>query len=469
MKDFSRFQAIAFLALGMSSFCARSGAQGTIGLGVTDSPDPVFVNGTLTYTISVTNLLGDFANILVTNTWSASVSFLSANRAVSFTNDNVITFNLGTLASGEIALIILTAQPNAAGFITNVVTAFDATFGAFANASAGTQVSSAPPTQTDLAVSVTGPAFPVLINDLVTYGVTVNNLGPASASGVMLSNSFLPVMVKPIDLSPTNQFTNSTVVFSLGTLTNLSVRRFSLTIQPTNAGVLLPFSASVSSTNITDANSTNNIATTNVMVSDFVEGQLIATNISEMTFNPQTALMEQRIRLVNVSTSSVPSARVIVTGLTNWLYNAVGTNAPGTNRNPFVIHAAALAPNQSVDLLLEFFVPNRLPIDVTNSNYIAVGTAPVNLSAPPFSTLNITNIVVRTDGSVLIEFPAVPGKTYTIQYSSDLNFATDALLAQPSIVAQADKAQWIDDGPPKTVSHPGTVPSRFYRVVVNNP
>ncbi len=47
MKDFSRFQAIAFLALGMSGFCARSGAQGTIGLGVTDSPDPVFVNGTL--------------------------------------------------------------------------------------------------------------------------------------------------------------------------------------------------------------------------------------------------------------------------------------------------------------------------------------------------------------------------------------------------------------------------------------
>src|SRR5439155_664412 len=122
----------------------RSGAQGTIGLGVTDSPDPVFVNGTLTYTISVTNLLGDFANILVTNAWSASVSFLSANRAVSFTNDNVITFNLGTLASGEIALIILTAQPNAAGFITNVVTAFDTTFGACANASAGTQVSSAP-------------------------------------------------------------------------------------------------------------------------------------------------------------------------------------------------------------------------------------------------------------------------------------------------------------------------------------
>jgi hypothetical protein len=36
-------------------------------------------------------------------------------------------------------------------------------------------------------------------------------------------------------------------------------------------------------------------------------------------------------------------------------------------------------------------------------------------------------------------------------------------------VAQANKAQWIDDGPPKTMSHPNTVPSRFYRVLLNSP
>jgi len=467
MKVFSRFQAIAYLALGMSAFCARSVAQGNIGLGVTDSPDPVVVNGTLTYAISVTNLVRDFAFILVTNTLPTSVSFLDARPRASFTNGSVITFKLGPLVSGQVAQITLMALPNAAGIITNVVTAFDTASGAFAYAAAGTQV--VPATQTDLAVSVTGPAFPVLINDLVTYGVTVSNLGPASASGVMLSNSFLPVIVKLISLSPTNQFTNSTVVYSLGTLTNLAARSFSLTIQPTNAGVLLPFSASVSSTNITDANSTNNTASTSVMVSDLVGGQLIATNISGMTFNPQTALMEQWIRLMNVSTSPVPSARVIVTGLTNWLYNAIGTNAPGTNQNPFVIYAAALAPNQSVDLLLEFFVPSRLPINLANSNYIAVGTAPVNLSAPPFSTLNITNVVVLTDGSVLIEFPAVPGTAYAIQYSSDMNFASDALLAQPPIVAQADKVQWIDAGPPKTVSHPSTVAGRFYRVMLHSP
>src|SRR3989442_119291 len=105
MKVFSRFQAIAYLALGMSGFCAQSGAQGRIGLGVIDSPDPVVVNGTLTYIISVTNLVGGFANILVTNTLPTSVSFLSANPPVSFTNGNVIAFNLGTLASGKVVLI----------------------------------------------------------------------------------------------------------------------------------------------------------------------------------------------------------------------------------------------------------------------------------------------------------------------------------------------------------------------------
>jgi hypothetical protein len=65
---------------------------------------------------------------------------------------------------------------------------------------------------------------------------------------------------------------------------------------------------------------------------------------------------------------------------------------------------------------------------------------------------------------VLIEFQSIPGHTYSVLYSDDSSF-TNTLVAQPSIVAPADRTQWIDDGPPKTISAPTNVSSRFYQVL----
>ena len=64
----------------------------------------------------------------------------------------------------------------------------------------------------------------------------------------------------------------------------------------------------------------------------------------------------------------------------------------------------------------------------------------------------------------VIQFNSVPGRTYTIEYSDDL---VTWKIAVPSIVASANVTQWYDDGPPKTLSKPGSVPSRFYRVFLD--
>ena len=48
--------------------------------------------------------------------------------------------------------------------------------------------------------------------------------------------------------------------------------------------------------------------------------------------------------------NNVPAVRVVVTGLTNRLFNAVGTNSG----NPFVYYSADLKAGQSVGLLLQY-------------------------------------------------------------------------------------------------------------------
>jgi hypothetical protein len=171
--------------------------------------------------------------------------------------------------------------------------------------------------------------------------------------------------------------------------------------------------------------------------------------------------MDQKVRLTNVSTSAVDSVRLTVSGLTNWLYNAVGTN----QGNPFVVYPQMLNPDQSVDLVLEYFIPTRVPIEIAESNYTAVAVPAFNLTAPGGTNdlFRITRTVLLSGGNLLIEFPSVLGASYSVLYSTNADFSSP-LFAQPNIIAPADRIQWIDDGPPKTVSPPSSASSRFYRV-----
>jgi hypothetical protein len=141
----------------------------------------------------------------------------------------------------------------------------------------------------------------------------------------------------------------------------------------------------------------------------------------------------------------------------------VGTNSD----NPYVVYSAPLDTNQTADLVLEYYVRTRLPITVANSNYTAVGISFVNFSAPTgtngvFGFTLITNI----PSGILIEFQSIRGSNYTIIYSDNALFSNPQ-AAQPSIVAVANRTQWIDDGPPKTVSAPTNTSSRYYRVLLN--
>jgi uncharacterized repeat protein (TIGR01451 family) len=429
-------------------------------LAVSASPEALVVSNSVTYAYHLTNLWGvPLTNVVVRSTLPASAQFLSATASTGATTNNagVVTFRVDALADGGSALFSVTARPTATGIFTNLVTVTAPNTTGLTN-SVVTRVFAA---QADLEMTLATLPPDVLVDDWVTCTLAVTNRGPDAASNVVL-NASLPAQAALISVVPTNQaytLTNGNLTFGLGTLVPGALTRLQLTLQPTNAGSLT-LSGRVSAANLLDTNAANNSVTSALDVGSPLPGQLLANVVSPQHYNPQTGLMEQTIRLSNLGTQDVASARVIVSGLDGAVFNSVGTNSG----NPFVICSGTLGAGQSIDLLLEYFVPKRRPVPDPTLAAIVVPTP--HLTAPASSPPNITRVLPLAPGGFLIEFESVPGQSYTVLYSPEPAF-TNALTAQPPIVAPADRVQWIDAGPPKTVSRPGDQSTRFYRVVQN--
>jgi len=97
--------------------------EGVADLSVTKtaSPDPVEVDGDITYTITVTNRgPGTASNVVLVDTLPNGVTFVSDTGGCDEV-DGVVTCDLGPLASGEFAEIDIDATAAAAGLLTNTV------------------------------------------------------------------------------------------------------------------------------------------------------------------------------------------------------------------------------------------------------------------------------------------------------------------------------------------------------------
>ena len=209
------------------------------------------VSNSLTYTVNVTNLTGiPLQNALVTNLLPASVQPVSftASQGSSTNFGSVVVFYLGQMSSTPlgIALLTLTVQPTADGFITNTVTVTSITVTNTASTNVVVQVTNAPIITADLGVMIAGPAQAVIANDWITYGVTASNAGPNTATGVTLTNTMPPGAILLGAVPANYTAAGSNLIFNLGALAVGSYTNFQFTIQPTNAGSLT-LSASIGS------------------------------------------------------------------------------------------------------------------------------------------------------------------------------------------------------------------------------
>ncbi|HTB85261.1 MAG TPA: choice-of-anchor tandem repeat GloVer-containing protein [Candidatus Sulfotelmatobacter sp.] len=439
-------------------------SQADLKLSANAAPEPVGVNSNLVYSISITNQGPNPASgVTVSNQLPAGVTFVSATGGATPAS-GVLLLNLGSLTNGAVTNVQVTVQPTAAGKLTNLFQVFSSTADPVPTNNFATIISTVtngPPPPVDVAVSVTAAPNPVAVGAPLTISVTVTNNSITTATGVVVSNTLPPDVtlfsLLPSQGSATNQA--GVVIYSVGSLANGVAATLAIVVVPNAAGSLTNSDSATSGQ--TDSQPANNRATNIVTVVSVPITNLVLTVQTPMTLNPQTGLYEQQIEVSNGGPSTPSSVLVEVSGLkTNvTLYNATGK----TNGLPYVQSASPLGIGSNVVFLLEFYVPTR--VMPTNLTYI-VQAGPIFI--PPVASGTIVSVqktVVLDGGDVLVEFKAVPGQIYAVQYSSDM---VTWLTAIPAITAPANEVQWIDSGPPGTISNPAQAGARFYRVVLLN-
>jgi uncharacterized repeat protein (TIGR01451 family) len=311
----------------------------------------------------------------------------------------------------------------------------------------------------DLAVGKTAP-LNVGGGSNFTYTISVTNFGPSIASNVVVTDR-LPGTLAFVSASSGGALVSGNVVWPAFNLAANTVTNFTLTVTAPASGSA---TNSVSATSdVADPDGSNNDGTnaSNRAITSFFTGAQFGFVIAPTTFNPQTGLFEQRVTVTNTSLSTVPATRLYVSGLRSnvFLRNASGTNA-GV---PYAQYNSPLNPGANVTFLLEFYVVDRRPFTNTLQNITAEAVLPTVVTNAG-NGMSIRRIFIdfreANNPRVVVEFPTVPGRVYTILYTED--FLTWK-AATPSVTASANVTQWYDDGPPKTESRPTNL--RYYRVI----
>lgn len=179
-----------------------------------------------------------------------------------------------------------------------------------------------------------------------------------------------------------------------------------------------------------------------------------SSNLS-LTLNRQTGLWEQRITLRNDAARALGGFEVKISNLPAGviLYNGSGEVS--------AVHTAGyyspIAPGESVTMVLEYHNPARGAFDPD----IQIVTALPQTPPPAGSGGLAIDRVATVPGGLLLEFTAIPGHLYIVQYSDDGITWWDSRVR---IRAAGNRVQWLDQGPPRTSSPPSSTPQRFYRV-----
>ena len=264
-----------------------------VGLGKTAAAT-VLAAGNLTYTISVTNFGPSIASsVVVTDALPAGVTFVSASGSYA-SNNGVVNWSLGDLASGQTSNLTLIVTAPASGTLTNVANANSPTGDPNLTNNVTPPVTTTVTPVADLAVTKTGPAGTGYGTNF-NYTITVTNFGPSTAAGISVTDS-LPAGLIFVSSVPaaTSTAGNQIIWSSLGNLAAGAATNLTLTVVSTSSGTVTNIATGGSPT--FDPNPTNNTGSPVVTViskatpvvswpvpTNIVYGTVLGTNQNDAT------------------------------------------------------------------------------------------------------------------------------------------------------------------------------------------
>jgi len=396
-----------------------------LALGLADAPDPTFVGGPLTYTVSLTNNGPAVATgVVVTNVLPPSVTVVSATPSqgtVAFSG-NLVFFNFGSLAVGARATGNIVVTPTAPGTITATATARALQSDPLPANNTATAVTTVGPAA-DLAVTLSDTPDPVVVGSNWLYTVTVSNLGPNPANGAV-ANVTLPSGVRVVSTNTTRgtlSLSGVTLTANLGTLAAGEGAVISVTVNSTNAGV---FNASVTaSAALADPNTANNTAAeTTSNAPPFVSIEAAGATLTAESFTPangtvdvgETVTVTLRLRNAgNVNNTNLVATLLATNGVTApsgpqtygvltggglpvgrpFTFTATGTNG-GTVRATLRLQDG---PNDLDPVTFLFALPRVYTF--ANTNPIVI---PDSGAATPYPSTLIVSGVTGTVGKVTV-------------------------------------------------------------------
>ena len=309
--------------------------------------------------------------------------------------------------------------------------------------------------EVDFAIAVIESRDPVLAGfDLpgnLTHTALVTNNGPSDASNVVVRlNLTLPAGVSipagaEADWIIADLPRGDTASFNLPYSVSSSV--------PGGVDSIVT-AAELASTNETVLNPDDDSASEATSV---ISPGNIVTSAGEIALDLQTALFKQTITITNNNLLPVPALRLFVDGLPGdvTVHNAQGESGGRS----FLLYNRTLAPGESVELVVEYFQADasggfepEFEIELLDATEVTTAAEGIALN----------RIALLPNRDTLLEFTSIVGDIYTIQFSENGEDWTDVV---PDVIAGANVTQWVDNGPPKTPSHPRTTKNRFYRVV----
>ena len=436
------------------------------------SDDPVIAgsgNGNLSHLIEVTNrgplaATGlELTNILTLEDGIAIESITPGIGAFDNQTWTVGDLAVGATASLEVSLTVgPSAEVASPGFTsTSSVSAVDQ---AQINIGDESVTSSRNITrEIDLAVLAESSRDPVLagfnLPQNLFHTLTVTNQGPSDASGVSLQLSeVLPEGVTVDSISPASGTTFADSIWSVGNLAagnSSSIIYYFQVPRTVKGGVdLISSQATVNASNeplLNPEDDANSIATDIVSPSNTE----IAGGAIELDF--QTGLFKQAVTITNNNQGALPAFRVLVGGLPIGV--TVANSQGDVLGNSFLLFNQTLESGESIELTVEY-----LQADASGgfepTFEIELLDRVENQSAG--EGVEVDRCEVLENGDVLIEFPSQIGATYTVQYTQNGEAWNNVV---PNITAGGTRLQWIDNGPPKTISHPSGEKLRLYRVI----